>query len=116
MVGRGHSVDHEPLAIVLKPALVVRTPEEGGLRSVEPHRKQLSIQQPTNVSVTAGCSDLNSHDVTDFQAVCFRTESADYPLTWGIIENSNSIVIYAQLQLKTFLKLICIIINNYMYI
>ena len=116
MVGRGHSVDHEPLAVVLKPALVVRTLEEGGLRSVEPHRKQLSIQQPTNVSVTPGRSDLKSHDVTDFQAVCFRTESADYPLTWGIIENSNSIVIYAQLQLKTCIKLICIIINNYMYI
>lgn len=115
MVGRGHSVDHEPLAVVLKPALVVRTLEEGGLRSVEPHRKQLSIQQPTNVSVTAGCSDLNSHDVTDFQAVCFRTGSADNQWTWSIIQNSNSIVIYAPLQLKNFYR-ISLYFKDYMFV
>ena len=85
MVSNGHSVDHKSLAEVLKPALVVRTLEEGGLCSVEPHRKQLSIQQPPNVSVTAGRSDLKSHVVTDFQALSFRTDFADNQWTWGII-------------------------------
>ena len=83
VMGNSHSVNYQTLAIVLKPALVIGTLEEEGLRCVDPDPKQLPVKKPANVSIAARGCDIKSQDITNSQILPFTADFGDNQGTCG---------------------------------